>query len=65
MMKRPKVEDIFKDKKIILEIQDKLPKLFRIAEIESSRNGKMGMEVGTMREKDILSGIIKKRLDIK
>lgn len=55
-----KIGDIFKDKKIILEIQDKLPKLFRIAGIESSRNGKMGMEVGSMREKIIIALLIHK-----
>ena len=33
-----------------LEIQQKLPRLFQIAELESSRAGKIGMEVGVLRE---------------
>ena len=40
------------------KIQEKLPKLFRIAEIESSRAGKIGMEVGSVREKILISLLI-------
>ncbi len=50
-----KIRELFSDKKIVREIQEKLPKLFRIAEIESSRNGKIGMEVGSVREKIIIA----------
>ncbi|MBI2075676.1 ThaI family type II restriction endonuclease [Candidatus Woesearchaeota archaeon] len=39
------------------KIQNKLPKLFRIAEIESSRANKIGMEVGSLREK-IIGGLL-------
>lgn len=51
------IKELFEDKNIVLEIQKKLPKLFRIAEIESSRAGKIGMEVGSLREK-IIGGLL-------
>jgi len=54
------VKDIFTDKESILKIQNKLPKLFHIAELESSRAGKVGMEVGSLREKVIVAFLIYK-----
>jgi len=51
------INKLFTDKPTISEIQNKLPKLFRIAEIESSRSGKIGMEVGSLREK-VISGLL-------
>jgi hypothetical protein len=51
---------IFNDDIIIKKIQDKLPKLFHIAELECSRAGKIGMEVGSVREKIITSLLIYK-----
>ena len=56
-MKDVDIKELFIDKTIISEIQDKLPKLFRIAEIESSRAGKIGMEVGSLREK-VIGGLL-------
>src|SRR3989338_6791162 len=56
-MKDIDIKELFIDKTIISEIQDKLPKLFRIAEIESSRAGKIGMEVGSLREK-VIGGLL-------
>ncbi len=50
--------DLFTDKDSILKIQNKLPKLFHIAELESSRAGKIGMEVGSVREKVIIALLI-------
>ena len=50
------LEFLFTDKNIVAKIQTKLPRLFRIAEIESSRAGKIGMEVGSLREK-IIGGL--------
>jgi len=44
--------------KNILLLQSKLPILFQIAELESSRAGKIGMEVGTVREKIIIAFLI-------
>jgi len=57
MAKRLSVRDLFIDKNTISEIQSKLPRLFRIAEIESSRAGKIGMEVGSLREK-VIGGLL-------
>ena len=54
------VAELFFDKKSVLEIQTKLPKLFRIAEIETSRAGRIGMEVGSLREKIIIALFIYK-----
>lgn len=51
---------LFNDEVIIKKIKDKLPKLFQIAELESSRAGKIGMEVGSVREKIIVSLLIYK-----
>jgi len=45
---------------MVKRIQDRLPKLFYIAELESSRAGKVGMEVGSMREKIIIALLIYK-----
>ena len=48
---------LFKETNIINRIKAKLPKLFDIAELESSRAGKIGMEVGSVREQ-ILIGLL-------
>jgi hypothetical protein len=55
-----KIVKIFQDSEIILKIQNKLPKLFHLAELESSRAGKVGMEVGSVREKIIVAFLIYK-----
>jgi len=44
----------------VLKIQSKLPKLFYIAELESQRAGKVGMEVGSIRERIIVSLLLYK-----
>lgn len=54
------IQDLFKDKIIVSKIQAKLPQLFRVAEIETSRAGKIGMEVGSIREKIISALLIYK-----
>lgn len=54
------LEELFSDKKTIKKIQTKLPELFHIAEIESSRAGKIGMEVGSLRERIIVALLIYK-----
>lgn len=53
-MKHP-VEDIFDDSNLVIKIQTKLPKLFQIAELESQRAGKTGMEVGSLRERILIA----------
>ncbi|WP_290661068.1 ThaI family type II restriction endonuclease [Ignavibacterium sp.] len=59
MMKHP-IEEIFKDENLIKKIQVKLPKLFQIAELESQRAGKTGMEVGSVRERILVALLIHK-----
>ncbi|GHT34305.1 hypothetical protein FACS189427_01380 [Planctomycetales bacterium] len=51
------IKELFDDQALVEKIKVKLPKLFQIAELESSRDGKIGMEVGTMREK-ILTALL-------
>jgi hypothetical protein len=55
-----RIQNIFQDQKTIQKIQEKLPRLFQIAEIESSRAGKIGMEVGSLRERIIVAFMIYK-----
>ncbi|HRI27322.1 MAG TPA: ThaI family type II restriction endonuclease [Chitinophagales bacterium] len=52
------IHELFADSKLVEKIRHKLPQFFRIAEIESSRAGKIGMEVGSVREKIITSLLI-------
>lgn len=54
------IKDLFTDQKLITKIQKRLPELFQIAELESSRAGKVGMEVGTIRERIIVALLIHK-----
>lgn len=49
---------LFTDKNLITRIQKRLPELFYLAELESSRAGKVGMEVGTVREKILIALLI-------
>jgi hypothetical protein len=43
--------EIFEDEKLVEKIKRRLPHLFQLAELESSRAGKTGMEVGSVRKK--------------
>ncbi len=52
--------EIFEDQKLIGKIKKRLPYLFQLAEIESSRAGKIGMEVGSLRERIIVALLIYK-----
>ncbi len=52
--------EIFKDEALIGRIKKRLPQLFRIAELECSRAGKIGMQVGSVRENIIVSLLIYK-----
>lgn len=52
--------EIFKDEKLVNKIKKRLPYLFQIAELESSRAGKTGMEVGSVRERIIVALLIYK-----
>lgn len=52
--------EIFQDEKLKAKIRSKLPYLFGIAELESSRAGKIGMQVGSLRENIIIALLIYK-----
>lgn len=47
--------EVFQDKKLVGKIKERLPYLFNVAELESSRAGKVGMEVGSLREKILIA----------
>jgi hypothetical protein len=52
--------DLFTDEQIIKKIKTRLPELFYLAELESSRAGKVGMEVGSARERILIALLIYK-----
>jgi len=52
--------DIFEDEKLANRIKKRLPYLFQLAELESSRAGMIGMEVGSLRERIIVALLIYK-----
>jgi len=52
--------ELFEDKKVVEKVQRRLPYLFQLAELESSRAGKTGMEVGSLRERIIVALLIYK-----
>ncbi|MEM2153663.1 MAG: ThaI family type II restriction endonuclease [Nitrososphaeria archaeon] len=51
---------IFEDKQLVEKIKTRLPYLFQLAELEASRAGKTGMEVGSLRERIIVALLIYK-----
>lgn len=46
---------LFDDNLIIKRVKNKLPHLFQLAELESSRSGKIGMEIGSVRERILIA----------
>jgi len=46
---------LFEDQEIARRIKSRLPHLFQLAELESSRAGKVGMQVGSIRENVIVA----------
>ena len=54
------LSEIFEDPNIVHKVRKGLPHLFKIAELESSRSGKVGMEVGSLRERIIVALLIYK-----
>jgi hypothetical protein len=52
--------EIFTDRNLVEKIKKRLPYLFQLAELESSRAGKTGMEVGSVRERIIVALLIYK-----
>lgn len=57
---RSRLMEIFEDKKLTERIKQRLPYLFHLAELESSRAGKTGMKVGSVRERIIVALLIYK-----
>ena len=53
-----KIDKLFQDLEIKSKIQDKLPKLFQLAELDNSRDGKLGMEIGSARERIVIAMLI-------
>jgi hypothetical protein len=51
---------IFEDEKLVEKIKGRLPYLFQLAELDSSRAGKTGMEVGSVRERIVVALLIYK-----
>lgn len=54
------IVELFKDKEIVDKIKRRLPYMFQLAEMESSRSRKTAMEVGSIREKIIIALFIYK-----
>ncbi len=54
------IDNLFTDKQIVGKIQEKLPMLFQVAELETMRGGKVGMEVGSLRERILVALLIHK-----
>ncbi|TAD98063.1 MAG: type II restriction endonuclease subunit R [Bacteroidetes bacterium] len=52
------IESLFTDKTTVDKVQQKLPKLFQVAELETTRGGKVGMEVGSLRERVLVALLI-------
>lgn len=55
-----KLAELFTDEQTVSRIQERLPSLFHLAEVESARAGKVGMEVGSTRERIIIALLIYK-----
>ncbi len=52
--------EMFDDEALKTKIKKRLPYLYRVAELESSRAGKIGMQVGSVRESIIIALLIYK-----
>lgn len=52
------LDKVFKDESIQHKLKEWLPYFFQMAELECSRAGKIGMEVGSVREKIIIAFLI-------
>lgn len=52
--------ELFEDKELVARIKERLPYLFQLAALESSRARKIGMEVGSLREKIVVALLIYK-----
>jgi hypothetical protein len=52
--------EIFEDERLVEKVKKRMPYLFQLAELESSRAGKTGMEVGSVRERIVVALLIYK-----
>jgi len=52
------IRTLFHNPNTIRKIQERLPYIFQVAEIDSSRAGKIGMEVGSLRERILIALLI-------
>lgn len=55
-----RIYEIFDEESLIKKIKNKLPYLFQLAEIDNSRDGKLGMEIGSARERILIALLIYK-----
>lgn len=55
-----RLEELFGDRELVEKITRRLPHLFHYAERDSSRAGRVGMEVGSLRERILVSLLILK-----
>lgn len=55
-----RIVKIFEDESLAERVRRKLPSLFTLAEVECARAGKIGMEVGSLRERIIVALLIYK-----
>lgn len=55
-----RLTEVFEDEALINKIKQRLPYSYQLAELESSRAGKIGMEVGSLREKIMIALLIYK-----
>ncbi len=53
-----RIQELFDDNELVEKIQHRLPHLFHYAERDCSRGGKVGMEVGSWRERILVSLLI-------
>jgi hypothetical protein len=53
-----KIHELFSKEEIIKKIKEKLPYLFQLAELDNSRDGKLGMEIGSTRERIVIALLI-------
>ena len=60
MEKQGHLVQLFEDEEVVSKVKQRLPRLFQLAELESSRAGKVGMEVGSVRERIIVALLIYK-----
>jgi len=47
--------EIFDDEMLVSKIKQRLPHLFQLAELDASRAGKLGMEIGSVRERVLVA----------